>query len=124
MDIKELQKLIVDFNSKRGWRPSMQDCAKSIIIEGAELLEHFQFDNTSSRGLGQKKEAKDLEEISLEIADVFWYMLSLCEVSGINLEEALLKQIERAEEKYPEKEFRGIHNEEFYARRKKEYRNK
>lgn len=34
---------IVAFNRARGWNPTPVDSAKSIVIEGAELLEHFQF---------------------------------------------------------------------------------
>jgi hypothetical protein len=47
MSFQELGKKIDKFDSDRKWiglDPS--DLAKSIMIEGAELLEHFQWDNS------------------------------------------------------------------------------
>jgi len=69
-------------NSKRPQTP--RNLAVSLAIEAAEILEHFQF----------TEEIKDREELGSELADVTLYLLQLASVSGIDLEEAVLKKIE------------------------------
>ncbi|MFC1622295.1 nucleotide pyrophosphohydrolase, partial [Patescibacteria group bacterium] len=64
------------FNKSRGWSPTPQDCAKSIIIEGAELLEHFQWDDSDKDDSEIDISKKNWGEIELEIADVFWYVVA------------------------------------------------
>jgi NTP pyrophosphatase (non-canonical NTP hydrolase) len=56
----------------------------SLSIEAAEILEHFQFTD----------EVKDRDELGNELADVALYLLQLASVSGIDLEQAVLKKIE------------------------------
>lgn len=69
-------------NSKRPQTP--RNLAVSLAIEAAEILEHFQFTD----------EIKDKDELGSELADVTLYLLQLASVSGIDLEEAVLKKIE------------------------------
>lgn len=69
-------------NSKRAQTP--RNLAVSLSIEAAEILEHFQFTD----------EIKDREELGSELADVMLYLLQLASVSGIDLEDAVLKKIE------------------------------
>jgi NTP pyrophosphatase (non-canonical NTP hydrolase) len=69
-------------DSKRPQTP--RNLAVSLSIEAAEILEHFQFG----------EEIKDREELGSELADVTLYLLQLASVSGIDLEEAVLKKIE------------------------------
>ncbi|MBD3362235.1 nucleotide pyrophosphohydrolase [Candidatus Dojkabacteria bacterium] len=111
---------IIEFNDKRGWDPEPVDSAKSIVIESAELLEHFQWDATDQR----KDEKKDWTDIELEVADVFWYLLTFCHKTNIDPLGAIQNKIKYNEEKYPEDHFNGKHNQKFYKQRKMEYRNK
>lgn len=69
-------------DSKRPQTP--RNLAISLSLEAAEILEHFQFG----------EEIKNLEEFGSELADVTLYLLQLASVSGIDLEEAVLKKIE------------------------------
>jgi NTP pyrophosphatase (non-canonical NTP hydrolase) len=69
-------------DSKRPQTP--RNLAVSLSIEAAEILEHFQFTD----------EIKDREELGSELADVMLYLLQLASVSGIDLEDAVLKKIE------------------------------
>jgi NTP pyrophosphatase (non-canonical NTP hydrolase) len=69
-------------DSKRPQTP--RNLAVSLSIEAAEILEHFQFGD----------EIKDKDELGSELADVTLYLLQLASVSGIDLEEAVLKKIE------------------------------
>lgn len=69
-------------DSKRPQTP--RNLAVSLSIEAAEILEHFQFTD----------EIKDREELGSELADVMLYLLQLASVSGIDLEDAVLRKIE------------------------------
>ena len=53
-------------------------------LEAAEILEHFQW----------SEEAKDKDALASELADVTLYLLQLASVSGIDLEQAVLKKLE------------------------------
>jgi NTP pyrophosphatase (non-canonical NTP hydrolase) len=91
MDIKELTASMHELVKSKGWyeadskRPQTpRNLAVSLSIEAAEILEHFQFG----------EEIKDKDELGSELADVTLYLLQLASVSGIDLEEAVLKKIE------------------------------
>ncbi|MCA1899867.1 MAG: nucleotide pyrophosphohydrolase [Chloroflexi bacterium] len=91
MDIKQLTEQMHELVKSKGWyeadskRPQTpRNLAVSLSIEAAEILEHFQFG----------EEIKDKEELGGELADVTLYLLQLASVSGIDLEEAVLKKIE------------------------------
>lgn len=120
--LNELFNKIIDFNHARGWTPlSPQDVAKSVVIEAAELLEIYQWDS-NDRNLGSKSKPKDIEKIKAEVADVVWYIVTFCHETGINLADAVEYKLKHNEEKYPAKMFNGHHNDEFYKKRKAEYR--
>ncbi len=69
-------------DSKRPQTP--RNLAISLAIEAAEILEHFQFTD----------EVKEKDELGSELADVTLYLLQLAAVSGIDLEQAVLKKLE------------------------------
>ncbi len=112
---------ILRYNKVRGWRQEPEDLSKSIVLESAELLEHFQWDASGKR-LKTKKKPKNMEEISYEVADIFWYLILFCHGMKIDLVEALEMKMKYNEEKYPESMFNGKHNSEFYHAQKKKYR--
>ncbi|MDA3847383.1 MAG: nucleotide pyrophosphohydrolase, partial [Vallitaleaceae bacterium] len=64
--MEELIKRITTFRDDRDWKQfhTPENLAKSISIEAAELLEHFQW--------GQKYNQEDVEE---ELADVMTYCI-------------------------------------------------
>jgi 8-oxo-dGTP diphosphatase len=91
MEIKELTERMHDFVRSKGWykpdspRPqSPRNLAISLSLEANEVLEHFQWRN----------ELKDGDELAGELADVALYLLQLASVSGIDLEQAVLKKLE------------------------------
>jgi NTP pyrophosphatase (non-canonical NTP hydrolase) len=112
-----LHQKIIDFNAVRGWDPSAQNIAKSIVIEAAELLEHFQWD---SQDYGPSD--KDTVEIGNEMADVIWYLILLSEKLNIDLVSAIEHKYDHNGKKYPADQFQGKHNKEFYFAQKKKYR--
>ena len=91
MDIQELTDRMNDMVRSKGWytedskRPQTpRNLAISLSVEAAEILEHFQF----------RENAKDMEELAGELADVALYLLQLASVTGIDLEKAILDKIE------------------------------
>jgi NTP pyrophosphatase (non-canonical NTP hydrolase) len=91
LTIKELTGLMHELVKSKGWymkdskRPQTpRNLAISLSIEAAEVLEHFQFG----------EEVKDRDELGSEMADVTLYLLQLASVSGIDLEESVLKKID------------------------------
>ena len=115
--LASLYKKILSFNAARGWDPSAQNLAKSVVIEAAELLEHFQWD---SQDYGPKE--KDLTEVGYEMADIVWYLLLLANKMDIDLVQSLESKYEHNDKKYPADKFNGQHNSEFYYAQKQKYR--
>lgn len=125
MDPKRLEAIyskIIEFNTKRGWLPLPQDVAKSICIESAELLEHFQWDGGKIPPAEDKLSGKDLTEIKYEVADVLWYLIIFCHVTGIDFAEALELKHAHNQKKYPEDMFAGKQNPSLYYSQKQKYR--
>ncbi len=112
---------MIDFNKARGWNPALVDSAKSIVIEGAELLEHFQWDE-SDKDIPTISKQKDWAKVAKEVGDVFWYWITFCNKAGIDPNEAIEITIAHNEEKYPAEKFNGQHNEDFYRQQKAKYR--
>lgn len=118
---QEKVEAIIKYNKVRGWNQEPEDLSKSIVLESAELLEHFQWD-ASAKKLKSKKKPKNMEEIEYEVADIFWYLIVFCKQMKIDLVDALEKKMKHNEEKYPKSMFKGKHNSEFYHAQKKKYR--
>ena len=91
MDIKQLTEEMHRFVRSKGWyaadskRPQTpRSLAISLILEAAEILEHFQWN----------EEVKNKEELASELADVALYLLQLASIETIDLENAILKKLE------------------------------
>lgn len=109
--LEKLTKQIHKFNKARGWTPTQVDIAKSVVIEAAELLEKYQWDESDKNIKGI--EPKNYEEIGEEVADIFWYLVMFCKAANINLPKAIEDKIKKNEKKYPVKMFKGKHNDKF-----------
>ena len=90
LTIDSLTEKMHDFVRSKGWyeadsrRPqTARNLSISLALEAAEILEHFQWN-----------EDFDKEDLSEELADVALYLLQLASISGIDLEEAILKKLE------------------------------
>lgn len=90
-----------DFDKKRCWLGlDPADLAKSIVLEAAELLEHYQWDNTRSQRQW-KLPVKDKKAIAYEAADVFIYLLKFCREAKIDLLQATVEKLAKSAQKYP-----------------------
>ncbi|HEY4493125.1 MAG TPA: MazG-like family protein [Candidatus Paceibacterota bacterium] len=128
--MKKLEEDIKRHLVERGWdtlRPS--DLAKSIMIEGAELLELFQWENKELEEIKSDKEK--LTEISKELADVFIYALNLSVSLGLDTEKVIRTKLAEVAKKYPAKLMRknakkgaGSGSDSIYWKIKEKYRKK
>lgn len=80
------------FVAERDWAQfhSPGNLAKSIVIEGAELLEHFQWD-----------ESFDRAEVLDELADVLTYALLLADRLEADPDRIVLDKLAKTRAKYP-----------------------
>lgn len=115
--VEELKKKVHEFREKRGWRgEDPKDIALSLVLEAAELLEHFQW----KTGEEVKSEARLYGPICDELADVLWWVLVMAENLGIDLSHAFERKTVKNEKKYPIKLFSKEKTQE--ERRREYYR--
>lgn len=107
-EIKELTKKIKQFRDERNWLQfhNHKDMALSLVLEAAEVLEHFQW-KSPEEVVKHGKELKD--EISDELADVAIYLFELADNLEINLQEAIIRKLEINGKKYPVEKAKGKH---------------
>jgi NTP pyrophosphatase (non-canonical NTP hydrolase) len=92
MQLKELEERMHAFVASKGWygansaKPQTpRSLAVSLVIEAAEVLEHFQW----------REAPRDQAALASELADVALYLLQLASISGIDLEQSILDKLEQ-----------------------------
>lgn len=124
--MKEIEAEVLSYLKERRWdnlRPA--DIAKSIMIEGAELLELFQWENLSLDEVRQN--SRKVELIKKELADVLIYAIDMAVLLGIDTEVIIRAKLAHVAKKYPAKLMRDRPKEESeaggeYWKIKQEYR--
>lgn len=96
--MEDLIKRLAKFRDDRDWAQfhTPENLAKSIVLEAAELLEHFQWDDRFDEGALQE-----------ELADVMCYCMLLADRLDIDLKAAIHDKIDKNEAKYPADLVRG-----------------
>jgi NTP pyrophosphatase (non-canonical NTP hydrolase) len=99
--IQELRAEVHRFNGDRDWHQfhSPKNVAASIVIEAAELLEHFQWTD----GPGPDQTPRMVEEL----ADVVIYCLVLADALDIDVSQAVRQKLVSNDVKHPAELFRG-----------------
>lgn len=94
----DIKKELLMFQKERDWKKfhTPENLAKSISIEAAELLEHFQW---------QKK--YDENEVADELADVLIYCLYMADAMDFDVKEIILNKMEKNALKYPVDKSKG-----------------
>nr|WP_201783574.1 nucleotide pyrophosphohydrolase [Kandleria vitulina] len=97
--MEELQQLVNKFVSDRDWDQfhAPVHLAKSIVIESAELLECFQWDNDHF----------DYQHVKEELADVMIYCLQMCDKLNVKADDIIKMKMKMNEEKYPVEKAKG-----------------
>ncbi|WP_296866354.1 nucleotide pyrophosphohydrolase [uncultured Methanobrevibacter sp.] len=94
----DIKKELLMFQKERDWKKfhTPENLAKSISIEAAELLEHFQW---------QKE--YDENEVADELADVLIYCLYMADAMDFDVKEIILNKMEKNALKYPVDKSKG-----------------
>lgn len=102
--VAELKAIIQEFGLKRGWsdNENAKDLAMALTVEVAELLEIFQWVHSDKAHL-IKDDKKEFVHLKEEVADVFWYLIRICEHFNIDLTKAILEKADKNAVKYPAK---------------------
>lgn len=106
--IQELKELVRDFVVERDWLKyhNPKDLAEAICIEAAELLEVFQWASPEET-LSWKDDRSKLSRVEEELADVVIYCLSMANVMGIDISNAVVEKVKENAAKYPADKYRG-----------------
>ena len=97
--MEELKETLIQFQKERDWKQfhTPENLAKSISIEAAELLEHFQWNNDYEK-----------EEVVDELADVLTYCFFMADALDVDVEEIILNKLEKTAKKYPISKSKGV----------------
>ncbi len=101
-----LQEKLRGFAKARDWDQfhSPKNLSMALIVEAAELVEHFQWlSQDQSTSLPDDK----LKKVEEELADILIYLLRISDKLDIDLLQAASKKITRNEEKYPAEKVKG-----------------
>ena len=92
-DIKDLIAKIRQFRDERDWMQfhDHKNMAISIIIEAAELLEHFQWKEKEELAEYVKQNRKEIEQ---EIADIAIYLFELADNLKLDLSKSIVRKLE------------------------------
>jgi NTP pyrophosphatase (non-canonical NTP hydrolase) len=100
--ILETKNMVKEFCDERNWRQfhDAKELAIGITTEAGELLEHFRFKSKEDiDNIFSNTEKK--EEISHELADVYYFVLRFAEMYNIDLANSLANKIRINEARYP-----------------------
>ncbi len=99
-EIKVLTEKIKKFRDERDWKQfhNHKDMALSLMLEAAEILEHFQWKSIEECN---KHAKEDHVAIADELADVAMYLFELADNLDINLSRAIESKLAKNALKYP-----------------------
>lgn len=90
--MKELIEKVIRFRDDRNWKQfhTPENLSKSIVLEAAELLENFQWNNDYN-----------LENVKEELADIFIYSILLADRLKVDIVKIANEKIEKNNKNYP-----------------------
>jgi NTP pyrophosphatase (non-canonical NTP hydrolase) len=119
--MKNTKEEVRKFMEERNWlNQPAGDVAKSIVIEAAELLEHFQWNNFFEEEV--EKDPKIKKEIIEELADVFIYAIEMSILLDVEMSKIVHDKLLAAAKKYPVGVVNGKLGSRKYKEIKKKYR--
>lgn len=100
--LAQLKQLVADFVADRDWQRYHvpKHLVMSIMIEAAELMEHFQWVGVEAPE-DVKADEKRMQDIREELSDVLAYTLSLANALDIDVSSAYEAKMKKNESKYP-----------------------
>lgn len=107
-DISMLIQQIKEFCEQRDWDQfhSPKELAIGLSTESNELLDIFRF-KTEEQMAEMLQTDEKREEISDELADIFFFLLRFSQMYDLDLKEGLEKKLRKNNEKYPVAKIKG-----------------
>jgi dCTP diphosphatase len=107
-NLNELQDSVVKFRDEREWKQfhNPKDTSLSLVLEAAELMEHFQWKNAEEIEAYLKTNKSDVAE---ELSDVLYWVLLIAHDLNIDLPKAFKAKLKKNGEKYPVAKSKGKH---------------
>ncbi|MDO8514787.1 MAG: nucleotide pyrophosphohydrolase [bacterium] len=107
-DWKDFQKKAIEFRDARDWKQfhNPKDVALSLVLEAAEVMEHFQWKNTKEM---EEYVRTHKGEIADELADVLYWIAIMSSDLKIDLPKAFEEKLEKSNKKYPIEKSKGKH---------------
>jgi NTP pyrophosphatase (non-canonical NTP hydrolase) len=104
--LQDLKEKMAEFVRERDWEQfhTPKNISMSIAIEAAELMEHFQWLTVDQ---SQQLDAKALNDIGEELADIVIYSLSMANFLKLDLAETVLAKMAKNIRKYPAERVQG-----------------
>jgi NTP pyrophosphatase (non-canonical NTP hydrolase) len=106
-EIESLKLKLREFAKERDWDQfhSPKNFSMAMIVECAELVEHFQWlTDEQSKNLS----TETLDEVSLEMADIFIYLIRLADKLDVDLVKTAKRKMILNAEKYPIEKSKGL----------------
>ena len=105
--IEDLKNLVKKFCEDRDWDQfhDPKELAIGISTEANELLEIFRFKD--KKQMQELMNSSRKQEVSDELADVFYFILRFAQMNDIDLSTAVKNKIEKNNKKYPVEKARG-----------------
>lgn len=106
-ELESLKHRLIEFAKERDWDQfhSPKNFSMAMIVECAELVEHFQWLTDEQ---SKKLPAETLEEVRLEMADIFLYLIRLADKLEVDLIKAANDKIKLNAKKYPIDKAKGL----------------
>ena len=97
--MEEIIKELIKFQTERDWKKfhTPENLAKSISIEAAELLEHFQW-----------QKDYDVGEVADELADVLIYCFYMADSLDLDVKKIIFNKMKKNAIKYPVDKSKGV----------------
>jgi NTP pyrophosphatase (non-canonical NTP hydrolase) len=107
-ELKDHAERIRTFCQERDWEQfhNPKDLALSLVLEAAEVLEHFQWKSPDEMA---KYVATNKNDIAEELADVYYWVVYLSDRIGVDLAKAFEEKMRQNEAKYPIAKAKGKH---------------
>ena len=108
LNVSAMLKLQRAFVAERKWNRfhTPKNLSMALAGEAAELMEIFQWLSQSESKNVMKNPAK-AKAVAHELADVFYYLLRISDVLGVDVEKAFWQKMRLNQKKYPVKLARG-----------------
>lgn len=107
-ELNDMTDRILAFRDRRDWKQfhNPKDLSISLMLEAAEVVEHFQWKSAEEMREHVDKHRDDVGE---ELADVLYWVLLLSHDIGVDIAAAFSKKMEQNEAKYPVEKAKGNH---------------